>query len=61
MTEVPAAVYTVLRKLENGEYLHVASRDNREEVLQLVVDLNTHWPAEYIVRDAQGRDINITE
>lgn len=61
MTEVTAAVYTVLRKLENGECLHVASRDNREEVLQLVADLNTYWPGEYIVRDAQGRDIDLTE
>ena len=53
-------MYKVLRKLENGEFLHVASRDNREEAVQLVAALNTYWPGEYIVRDSDGRNIDPT-
>jgi len=54
-------VYKVFRKLEDGKFLLVASRDNREEALQLVTALNTHWPGDYIVRDSEGRNIRLTK
>ena len=54
-------MYTVYRKLENGEFLHLASRDELEEAVQLVKAFKVHWPAEYVVRDSQGNDIHFTE
>lgn len=53
-------MYSVFRKLENGEFLHVASRDELEQVVQLVEAFNAHWPGEYIVRDSEGNDVDLT-
>jgi hypothetical protein len=54
-------VYGVFRKLENGEFLEVASRDELEQVLQLVEAFKAHWPGEYVVRDSEGNDVDLTE
>ena len=45
-------MYTVFKQIENGEFVHVASRDELEEALQLVAALNADWPGEYEVRDS---------
>jgi hypothetical protein len=54
-------VYSVFRKLENGEFLHVASRDELGQALQLVEALSVHWPGDYAVRDSEGSDRGFTE
>jgi hypothetical protein len=46
-----ARAYDVLRKLENGELLQIASRKDEAEAKCLAESLNSYWPAEYIVRD----------
>jgi hypothetical protein len=59
-TKAIGAMYFVFRQLGNGEFLHVASRDDLEEALRLCGDLNTHWPGEYKVRDSEGNDVDLT-
>lgn len=48
-------MYTVFKQLEDGEFVHVAFRDELEQALQLVQGLNEHWPGEYVVRDSRER------
>jgi len=55
------AVYSVFKKLENGEFEHVGSRNDLEQAVQLVEALNAHWPAEYVVRDSEGNAVDLTE
>jgi hypothetical protein len=54
-------VYTVFKQLENGEFVHVAIRDELEQAVQLVEALNAHWPGEYVVRDSEGNDMDLPE
>lgn len=54
-------MYRVFRQLENGEFVHVASREELEQAVQLVEKLNTHWPGEYAVRNSQGNDVDLAE
>ena len=60
-SKVADAVYSVFRLLGNGEFLHVASRDELEDAVQLVKAFNAHWPGEYIVRDSEGKDVDLSE
>ena len=46
--------YDILRKLENGEVLPIASRNDLEEARELAESLNDYWPAEYIVRESKS-------
>ena len=55
------AVYSVFKKLENGEFEHVGSRNDLEQAVQLVEALNAHWPAEYVVKDSEGNSVDLTE
>jgi hypothetical protein len=54
-------VYNVFRQLGNGEFVHVASRDELEQARQLVEGLNAHWPGGYVVRDSRGNYLSLTE
>jgi len=47
-------MYTVLKQLENGEFVHVAFRDELEEAVQLAQSLIVQWPGEYEVRDSHS-------
>jgi hypothetical protein len=49
-------MYFVLQRLENGEFLRVAVRDEPAPAVQLLETLNTLWPGEYVVRDSEGND-----
>jgi hypothetical protein len=52
--------YDILRKLENGEMLPIATRNNLTEAKHLAESLNSYWPAEYIVREvASGAEIHL--
>ena len=46
--------YTIFRKLETGELLRVATRDDLREAEQLAQSLHEYWPAEYSVLDRQS-------
>lgn len=54
-------MYSVFRQVENGEFIHVASRDDIETAVQLIQALNSHWPAEYVVRDSEGNDVDLAQ
>jgi hypothetical protein len=51
-------VYSVFTKLDDGEFLFVASRDRLEEAVELVEALRAQWPHEYVVRDSNGDDVD---
>jgi hypothetical protein len=55
------AVYRVFRQIENGELIHVASRDQLEQAVKLVEALNEGFPGEYVVRDSEGNNIELPE
>jgi hypothetical protein len=50
-------VYHVFRKLENDEFVSVASREDAEEGFRLVEELRDLWPGEYEVRDSEGNTL----
>lgn len=53
-----ARAYDILRKLENGELMQVASRFEVAQAEELVASLNFYWPAEYVVREsASGQQV----
>jgi hypothetical protein len=47
-------MYSVLKQLESGEFVHVASRDELEKAVKLAHALNAEWPGEYEVRDSHA-------
>jgi hypothetical protein len=54
-------VYRVFRQIENGELIHVASRDQLEQAVKLVEALSDGFPGEYVVRDSEENDIEPPE
>jgi hypothetical protein len=52
-------VYIVLVQLGDGEFQHVASRDDIEQAVRLVQELKAYWPHEYVVRDSKGNDVDL--
>ena len=52
-------MYRVLAQLEDGEYLHVACRNELQEAVQLIEGLNAYWPREYVLRDSRGSDVDL--
>ena len=58
--EVPVP-YSVFVQLGDGEFLHVASREDLEQAVQLVKALKASWPQEYVVRDSEGNDVDLEE
>jgi hypothetical protein len=53
-------MYGVFTKLGDGEFLFVASREKLEQAAQLLQELNANWPNEYVVRDSNGNDVDLT-
>lgn len=57
-----ARAYDILRKLETGEILRIASRGDLEQAKELAESLNSYWPADYIVRDSRtGAEFQLKE
>ena len=54
-------MYRVFRQLENGELIHVASREQLEQAVKLVEALSEGFPGEYVVRDPEENDIELPE
>jgi hypothetical protein len=50
-------VYTVFKRLGNGDFTHVAHCDELDYAAQLIEDLHKYWPGEYVVRDSEGNDV----
>ena len=47
-------MYRVFRKLEHGESLKVASRDELEPAVKLVHELGSLWPGKYLIKVSSG-------
>ena len=47
-------MYKIFKRLGNGEFIQIGSRDTLEQALQVTEGLNAIWPGKYIVRDAEG-------
>jgi hypothetical protein len=52
-------MYSVFTRLDNGELLFVASRDELQQALQLVEEFHANWPHEYVLRDWKGEDVDV--
>jgi hypothetical protein len=50
-------MFNVFTRLGDGEFIFVASRDQLGQAMQLVQKLSASWPQEYVVRDAEGNDV----
>lgn len=65
ITAMPAArvqgcvmAYTILRKLDGGELLRVATLDDLDEARRLAEALYEYWPADYSVIAVDGGERN---
>jgi hypothetical protein len=54
-------MYKVFTKLGDGEMLFIASREGLKQAVQLAQELNASWPNEYVVRDLEGKDVDLTD
>ncbi len=52
-------MYTVFKQLENGEFANVATRDEPQQAVQLVKELNALWPGKYIVQDPERNYVDL--
>jgi len=52
-------MYTVFRKLETGDLMHIASRVSLEEACELIARIKSLWSegGEYVVQDAAGKQV----
>jgi hypothetical protein len=50
-------MYSVFTKLNDGEFLFVASREELEQAERLIKGLGAHWPNEYVIRDPEGNEV----
>ena len=53
-------MYHVFVQLDDCEFVTVACRDELEEAIHLIHGLNAYWPREYVVRDSEGHDVDLT-
>ena len=50
-------MFSVLTRLEDGEVMFVASREQLGQALQLALEFNASWPREYVVQDSEGKNV----
>jgi hypothetical protein len=53
-------MYQVLVQLDDCEFAIVACRHELKEVIFLIEGLSAYWPREYVVRDSEGNDVDLT-
>ena len=53
-------MYTVFKRLENGDFNQVAQCAELEDAAQLIEQFSELWPGEYVVRDSEGNDVALT-
>jgi len=54
-------MFSVFTRPGDGEFIFVASRDQLGQAVRLVQELNASWPQEYVVRDAEGNNVEPIE
>jgi hypothetical protein len=55
------AMYMVFKRIGNGEFMQIDSYGGLEQALQQMKGFNVTWPGEYVLRDAEGNDLQHTE
>ena len=45
--------FSILRRLDNNQLLHVGWRETLDEAQQLITNLNEHWPADYSIEEVE--------
>ena len=50
-------MYYVVKQVETGEFVDVASHNDWQQALAIGELLNAEWPGEYFVKDAEGNDV----
>ena len=53
-------MYRIFVQLDDREFVIVACRDELQEAVHLIEGLSNYWPREYVVRDSEGHDVDIT-
>lgn len=53
-------MYHVFVQLDDCELVSVACRDELEDAIHLIDGLKACWPREYVVRDPEGHDVDLT-
>jgi hypothetical protein len=52
-------MYKVVRKVENGEILLIATVDDLKKANQLLREFKEHWPGDYSIQEAaSSREID---
>ncbi len=47
-------MYRVYVRLDEGEFVFVANRENPDQAARLAKELSSYWPHQYVVQDSQG-------
>jgi hypothetical protein len=50
-------MYNVFVRFGGGEFLFVASREESGQAARPVLELNSNWPREHVVRDSTEADV----
>jgi hypothetical protein len=53
-------MYQVLVQIDDHEFVIVACRDELKEAIHLIEELSAYWPRDYVVRDPEGNDVDLT-
>jgi hypothetical protein len=53
-------MYRIFVQLDDREFVIVACCDELQEAVELIEGLSAYWPREYVVRDSEGHDVDIT-
>lgn len=51
-------MFSIFARLEDGEFIFVASRDQLDQAIQIVQALNVNCPRNYIVCDSEDTTID---
>ena len=50
-------MYSVYVRFDGGEFVSAASREESGQAARPVLELNSNWPREYVVRDSTEADV----
>jgi len=54
-------MFNIFTRLEDGDFIFVASCKQLGQAMQLVQELNAVWPREYEVRDSEGKSVELSD
>ena len=54
-------MYRIFKQTGDGEFVHVTTRQEIEQAVQVVEAFDFQWPGAYVVRDLEGNNVYSTE